>query len=127
VKPLIVVVACAAAVLAGILEVLLVPLRSGTVLVPIAVAMSLAGNVVFPRVARAAYETAAATVAPILCWLITVVVLAMTPRPEGDVLVRGGNGEQWVFYGVLFGGVVAGCVTAVLSSPKPMISEKRVL
>lgn len=119
-RPLIVVVACAAAVLAGVLEVLLVPLRSGTVLLPVAILMSLGGNVIFPLIARKAYDTAAATVAPVVCWLVTVVALAMAPRPEGDVLVRGGNGEQWVFYGVLFGGVVAGCATAVLTAPRPV-------
>jgi hypothetical protein len=124
-RAVIVVVACAAAVLAAALEVLLVPLRSGTVLIPIAILISLAGNVIFPLIARAAYDTAVATVAPVLCWLIAVVVLAMAPRPEGDVLVPGGGGEQWVFYGVLFGGVVAGCVTAVLTAPRPMISENR--
>jgi hypothetical protein len=36
------------------------------------------------------------------------------PRPEGDVLVRGGGGEQWVFYAALLGGAAAGTATIVL-------------
>jgi hypothetical protein len=111
-----VVMLCGCAALAALLELLLVPLRDGTVLVPVTVAFSVAGNVAFPRMARALVESTAATLAPFLAWLVPMLILSMTPRSEGDVLVRGGGGEQWVFYGVLLAGVVAGTATVVLST-----------
>jgi hypothetical protein len=41
------------------------------------------------------------------------------PRPEGDVVLPAGNGLQWVSYGVLLGGAVAGAVTVVRSGARP--------
>ena len=111
---------CAVAVLSALLEVLLVPLRDGTWLVPVAVLFALAGNVALPRLARAFVDTTAAMAAAFLSWLLPVLILALTPRPEGDVLIRAGAGEQWVFYGVLLGGAVAGTATLVLhGAPRP--------
>jgi hypothetical protein len=111
-----VVLLSAGAALAGALEVFLVPLRLGSVLVPIAVVGALVGNRALPRLARWLIDTTTASVAPFVCWLVPVFVLAMTPRPEGDVLIRSGGGEQWVFYGVLLGGALVGGVTIVLLS-----------
>jgi hypothetical protein len=55
----------------------------------------------------------AGSAAPFLCWLVPVLVLALLPRPEGDVLVAGSGGQQYAFYGVLLGGCVAGFISLV--------------
>jgi hypothetical protein len=112
-------VVCLAAWLAGLIEVLLVPVYIGSVLVPVTILFGLATSVALPRLARAAVPSTAAAVLPFLVWLFTVVWLAMTPRAEGDVLVRAGVGEQWVFYGLLLGGTIAGTVTVVFTMPRP--------
>lgn len=108
---------CGCAVLAGVLEVLFVPLHAGRALVPVSVLFAVLGNVAFPRLARNLIDSTGAILAPFLVWLLAVLILAMTPRPEGDVLVSGAGGEQWVFYGVLLGGSIVGTVSVVLSRP----------
>lgn len=112
-------VVCMSAWLAGLIEVMLVPVYIGSVLVPVTIVFGLVTNVALPRLARTAVPSTAAAVLPFLIWLITVVWLAMTPRAEGDVLVRAGVGEQWVFYGLLLGGTVAGTMAVVFTMPRP--------
>jgi hypothetical protein len=112
-------VLCGCAVLSGILALFLVPLYAGSVLVPVAVLVALASNVALPRLARTLVETTAATVLPFACWLVTVIVIGVLPRPEGDVVLPGGGGGlQWVSYGVLLGGALAGTVTVALSGAR---------
>ncbi|MGH8962971.1 MAG: hypothetical protein ACRDWT_17585 [Jatrophihabitantaceae bacterium] len=110
---------CAVGVLSALIEVLLIPLRDGTFLVPLTVVLAVLGNVVFPRLARVFVDTSGAMVVTFLAWLLPLLVLVLLPRPEGDVLVRGGGGEQWVFYGVLLGGAIAGTSTIVLHGAAP--------
>lgn len=109
------VLVCAAAALAALIELLLVPLYVGSQLVPVAAVFGVVSNVAFPRLARVFLDRPAAMLAPFACWLLPTVLLALTPRPEGDVLVPGGSGVQWVFYALLFGGILAGIVTIVAS------------
>lgn len=111
-------IVCLAAWLAGLIEVLLVPVYIGSVLVPVAVVFALVTNIVLPLLARAAVPSTAAAVLPFVIWVLTVVWLAMTPRAEGDVLVPGGGSVQWVFYGLLLVGTVAGTLTVVLTMPR---------
>jgi hypothetical protein len=106
---------CAA--LAALITVFLVPLYAGSVIVPVAVALALAGNIVLPRLAHGLIERTAATALPFLSWLLVTVIVGLTPRPEGDVVLPGG-GVQWVSYGVLLGGALAGTTTVVLSAPR---------
>jgi Family of unknown function (DUF6113) len=97
-----VLVAVAAAGLA-VLECFLVPLRIGTVPLPIAVPLAMAGNILLARLAgRQTGSVAGAAVPPVL-WLVAVVVLSW-PRAEGDVIVEGSL-TGLVF---LFAGAVAG-------------------
>ena len=81
---------CAAALLAGVLEVLFVPFYVGSGLVP----------VVLPIADRDATgtgcgsdtsgcATTAGAVAPLVAWVVPVLGLTTFPRPEGDVLDRG--------------------------------------
>jgi hypothetical protein len=122
------VLVCLAALLAGVLEIVLVPLRSGTTLVPVSVLGALVGNVVFPRMGRALIVRTAAMTVPFVAWLVPIVVSVLVVRPEGDVLIPGGGGEQWVFYATLLCGGLAGMVTIVSAAPPrpgPLPSRRR--
>jgi hypothetical protein len=114
-----VVLVAACAALAGLLELFLVPLYAGSALVPIAVLVGVASNACLPRLSRAIVPSTAAAVAPFAAWLVVVIWIGLTTRPEGDVVLPGGGGVQWVGYGVLLGGALAGTVTLVLSAPAP--------
>jgi hypothetical protein len=110
---------CGCAVLAGILELFLVPLYAGSVLVPVAVVVAVASNIALPRLARMLVETTTATVLPFVFWLLAVIVVGVLPRPEGDVVLPGGGGGlQWVSYGVLLGGALAGTMTVAMSGAR---------
>ncbi|MDT4978100.1 MAG: hypothetical protein QOG98_3858 [Pseudonocardiales bacterium] len=110
---------CGCAVLAGVLALFLVPLYAGSVLVPVAVVVAVASNVALPRLARTLVETTAATVLPFVFWLLAVIIVGVLPRPEGDVVLPGGGGAlQWVSYGVLLGGALAGTVTVAMSGSR---------
>lgn len=118
------VVLCAAALLSGILEVLFVPLYVGSVLVPIVIVFAVAGNLLLPRLGRVLVASGAGSLVPFLSWLVPVLGLTLFPRPEGDVLVPGGNGQQWTFYGVLLGGCLAGFASTLGLLP-PIRSRDR--
>jgi hypothetical protein len=107
---------CLCAALAGLLELLLVPLYAGSSLVPIAVLLAIASNIALPRMSRALIDRTGAALLPFLSWLIVIGVIALMPRPEGDVILPAGSvGLQLVGYGVLLGGSMAGTITVVLS------------
>jgi hypothetical protein len=108
---------CAAGL--GTLEVLLVPLRSGSLLIPISIAAAVAGNVALPWLARRMTGVGSAGIVPVAVWLVVVLGLAMTPRGEGDVLVSGGGGEEYVFYGLLFAGVIAAAIAVITFGGRP--------
>ena len=112
------VLVCAAAVLTTGLELFLVPLRDGTTLAPVSVLFAAVSNVVLPRMGRSFADRTAAMVAPFLAWLVPMVLLALTARPEGDVIIPGGGGEQWVYYLALLAGGVAGMVTVAVSGAR---------
>ena len=113
-----VVLLCLTAALSALLESLLVPLYSGTVVVPVAVVLALAGNAVLPRLARSLVPTTWAGASPFVVWLVVVVWFGVLARPEGDVILPGGGpgGVVVVTYGVLLGGTLAGAVSLVLMS-----------
>jgi hypothetical protein len=114
--PLAAVLACLSAVLFGVLDVLFVPLYVGASLVPIAAVGAVLGNIALPALAAVAAQRIGAGVVALLCWFLPVLVLTMYLRPEGDVLVLAQNDQEYNFYGLLLGGVVAGMATlAVLS------------
>ena len=112
-------VLCGCAVLSGVLELFLVPLYVGSVLIPVAVVLAVASNVALPRLACTLVATTTATVLPFAFWLLAVIVVGVLPRPEGDVVLPGGGGAlQWVSYGVLLGGALAGTMTVALSGTR---------
>lgn len=111
------VLVCASAVLGAVIEVLLVPIYSGSTPVGIAVLLALASNIALPRLAVGVYPRALAAAAPFVLWLVVVFVFGVFGRPEGDVVLPGGGSVQWVSYGVMLGGALAGTITVVLSVP----------
>lgn len=103
---------CGSGVLSGVLEVLYVgQFYVGTTVVPVVVLAAVLGNILLPRWGFRAVSRAAGAVLPVACWLVPVLVLSTYSRPEGDVLVIAEFQQQWVFYGVLLGGSIAGFVT----------------
>lgn len=110
---------CASAMLAAVIELFLVPLYAGKTIVPIAVLIAVASNVVLPRLGRAVMATTAAAVLPFVSWLLVVVAVGWFARPEGDVVLPGGGGAEWVGFAVTFGGALAGTITVVASAPPP--------
>jgi hypothetical protein len=107
------------AALSALIEAFLVPLYAGTVIVPVAVVLALAGNIAFPRLARALVPRTVVTVVPVLAWLAVMFVF-LAGRPEGDVAFPGSpTAAVWVFYGTLFGGVLAGIAAVVTATPAP--------
>ena len=107
-------------ILSALVEMFLIPLYSGSTLVPIAVAFAVFGNIALLYLGRELMPDTGWRLAPFAGWLLAVVVFALFTRPEGDVIVPGGGGElEWVGYGVVLGGAVAGTIAAVLLSPPP--------
>ena len=109
--------------LAALLEAFLVPLYAGSIIVPVAVLLAVAGNVVLPRMARAIVPRTGASMAPLLTWL-AVMLLLLFGRPEGDVVFPGApRAAELTFYGTLFGGALAGLAAVALSVPPPSRRE----
>ena len=113
-------------ILSALLEMFLIPLYSGATLVPICVLFAVGGNVLLLYLGRELCPDNGWRLSPFAGWLITVVVFALFTRPEGDVIVPGGGGElEWVGYGVVLGGALAGTIAAVLLSPPPRSARRR--
>lgn len=108
----------ACGLLAGLLSVTLVPLYAGGSIFPVAVLLAAVANVALPLLARGFLPTTTAAALPFLGWLAVVLAFAIVTRPEGDVLLPGGS-LQWVTYGMLLAGAVAGAGTLVLTMPVP--------
>ena len=79
------------------------PLRVGTVPLPISVPLAMAGNIVLAKLAARRTGSVAWGAVPPVLWLVVVVVLSL-PRPEGDIVVPG-TLAGLVF---LFAGAVSG-------------------
>jgi len=108
------------AVLAAVIAVFLTPLYWGSVLVPLAIVVAIAANIVLPLLARRLGMPPIGSALPYVLWLLTVIVLGSS-RPEGDVLLPAGKGAQpLVTYGMLAGGALAGGLTvAILTMARP--------
>jgi hypothetical protein len=115
---LVILSACAA--LSAMLAALLVPLRWGTVIVPVSVPIAVASTVGLILLAWSAARSVALAAVPYAVWVVTVLILSQA-RPEGDVLLPGGKtGVVYVVYATMLGGFVAGLVTIfILSSIRP--------
>ena len=98
-----------AGVLTAIIEVLLVPTRIGTVLIPVAPVLAIVSNVALPAISRGLTDSMLSCAPPVIGWVLAAFVLA-SARPEGDVLLPAGD-TTWVSYGLLLCGAIAGLVT----------------
>ena len=78
--------------------------------------LGIASNVALPLLARWIGDSTASAALPVVAWMVVLLALASITRPEGDVLLPGGT-LQWVTYGLLLGGALAGAATVVLSMP----------
>jgi hypothetical protein len=87
----------------ALVEAFLVPLRVGTVPLPICVPLAMAGNIVLAKLAARQTGSIAWGAVPPVLWLVVVIVLSL-PRAEGDLIVPGSL-TGLVF---LFAGAVAG-------------------
>jgi uncharacterized protein DUF6113 len=106
-----------AAVQSALLEVFYVPLRAGTVILPVSALAAVVLNVLLPRLMYRATQVRRATVVPAALWLVVVVGLAMG-RPEGDVVLPGSsNAIGVVALVVLFGGAAAAAFGVARAMP----------
>jgi len=74
----------------ALIEVLWLPLRVGSVLLPVSVVAAVVGNVVFVTLAAEVSGSRVIGVLPAVAWL-AVVLRGSVPRPEGDLLLLGGG------------------------------------
>lgn len=96
------------AVQAAVLEAFYLPLRIGTILLPVSVLAAVVLNVALPRLMVAATGSRLAGAVPDVLWLLIILVLSLG-RPEGDVIVPGnGVGLALLFLGALAGAVGTG-------------------
>jgi hypothetical protein len=104
----------------ALVEVFWLPLRVGGVPVPISVPAAVAGNLLLVGAARQLSGSRLVAVLPAAVWLVVAVGGAMR-RPEGDLLITGGDGvTQLVNLGFLLLGVVSAAfgVGRVLGGPR---------
>jgi len=78
------------AALCAILEVFYLPLRVGSIPVPISVAAAVAGNVAFTRVMYVLSGSVWPSLLPGALWL-AVIARSAIARPEGDLLITDGG------------------------------------
>jgi hypothetical protein len=102
----------AVSVLTAVIEVELVPVRIGTTVVPVSVALAVLSNAGVPVLSRRAVPNTAAAVLPALAWVATVLFLSQA-RPEGDVLLVGSSPLVYVTYALLGVGIVTAMVVVV--------------
>lgn len=101
--------------LSATFEILLIPLRIGSTLIPITIVLVVAGNVLLPRLSRNLNSATSGALPPIIGWMI-VLSTFISSRPEGDVLLPGGGNVQYVSYGLMLAGMLAGVTSVLLSS-----------
>jgi hypothetical protein len=102
----------------ALIETLLVPVRHGSTLVPIAVPLAIASNLALPRLARIFNGRTWAAAVPAVTWTAMVVVM-LSSRREGDVLVTAEPSDlKYVAYAMFFGGVISAVLAIALTNPR---------
>ncbi|MBV9593073.1 MAG: hypothetical protein JO147_04655 [Actinobacteria bacterium] len=119
----VVLIALVSIVLAA-LEVLLVPSYIGSVIFPITVVVAIAGNLGLPWLIREIQPTRWSVCVPAVCWVLVVLGLGFTSRPEGDVLLPGYGDGEWVAYALLLIGALAAAIGVIRMMP-PVSSSRR--
>jgi hypothetical protein len=101
------VVAVVVAAWLALVQVFWLPWRVGGVPVPVSLLVAVVGNLLLVDAARRLSGSRLVAVLPAVVWLVIAVAGTM-PRPEGDLLLPGGDAAtQTVTLGFLLVGVVA--------------------
>lgn len=115
------------AAVVAVVEVFYLPLRVGSVPVPVSVAAAAIGNVVFTRLMYAVTGSIIAAMLPAAGWL-AVTARAAIARPEGDLLITDGGPSagsaliNLAFF--VFGALAAAYAVGTLRrSPRPPVSS----
>ena len=111
----------AAAAWLALVEVFWLPLRAGTVLVPVSVVVAVLGNVVVVEGVHRLSGSRAVAVLPALTWLV-VAFGASFRRPEGDLLIPGGTQDLGVL-GLVF--LLSGVVSAAVAVGRVLARPRR--
>jgi len=98
----------------AVIEVLMVPIRIGTVLVPFAPVVAIVSNIVLPAVSRGLTDTMPSAAPPVVGWILTTFIFAST-GPGGDVLLPAGD-EAYISYSLLGLGTLTAIAMLVLAS-----------
>jgi hypothetical protein len=111
-----------AVVLAGwlaVVEVFWLPLRAGSVPLPVSVLAAVAGNLLLVSSAHRRSRSRVVAVLPAVVWLVVAVAASMR-RPEGDLLLTGGGVSGGVNLAFLLLGVVSAALAVgrVLGGPR---------
>jgi hypothetical protein len=104
---------CLVAIISGAIEVLLIPLYIGSVIIPVTVLIAVVVNFSLPRLVRIMVDWRFAIALPIVCWVVTLIVLNLVNVNSGTVLVPGYGNDQYVGLALFFGGVLAGFVGVI--------------
>lgn len=92
---------------------LLVPLRIGAVLVPVAIPLAMATVWLAPAALARADVPRIARAVPYIAWFATILILSQGTS-QGDALLPGGGSLAAVSYGVILGGGLVGPLALVL-------------
>jgi hypothetical protein len=112
-------------VLTALYEVMLVPLRIGATIAPITIALAVASNWVLPRLSRRISPDNVGAMAPVIGWVVAIFVLALG-RPEGDVLLAGGSGDDAkVGYALMIAGFITGIGTVLRLGSVALAQERQ--
>ena len=110
---------CATAAVAGIIELLLVPRYVGATIFPISVPLAVLTVWGLPKLGYFLTRTVAGAALPLACWMLPVLVLTFWPRPEGDLVVEGGNSQQWVMFAMIVAGAIVGFRVVIVGTVPP--------
>lgn len=105
-----IVVACGCSAMLALYACLLVPLRLGGRLAPIAVLLAVVTTAGIPQLLLRLRAPIWGAALPYLVWL-AVVFYVSQGTSEGDVILPGGGGTSYVAYGVMLLGFLAGIVS----------------
>lgn len=114
-----VLIAVLAAILSGVLEIFLSPLRAGGVLLGVSILIAAAGNYAIGWFAHATVGKRSAVALPWAIWTLLMLFAAGTRTAEGDYLIAGDN---WVALTMILVGSLAYAVFAYRMILKPLQS-----
>jgi Family of unknown function (DUF6113) len=113
-------VSVAAAAWLALVEVFWLPLRVGTVLVPVSLVAAVLGNYLLVEGTHRASRSRVVAVLPAVTWIVVAVAAAFR-RPEGDLVVLGGTGDLGLLgLAFLLLGVVAAAVAVGRALARPL-------